>query len=303
MIVNRQQTASDLLNEKNLRPQMLLENHVSVALELRRCSLTTIPAEFPDADAIAKAIDLTCIQDYRKVSLETDVRQKAKLIRKFRDKLRKAFQENIRNAPSYVSHVAWTNRLNLQVFEVEVRPTVRELFLYRNGDAKSTLAELSARRTQLREELLRSIREPLPRSVAAYPEEYSPDYVLRIGELLSYPKCCIEAYVKGRTKGNVLAEERAFRQIRTLRSQGLEPDLYAYFTKDFIPCNPSCVNAVASGRKLAQGLENFDHRLYEFYIQCLKTNITNVESYVERIEAHKEKMKALAQELGIQTLR
>lgn len=303
MIANREETASTLLNERSLRPETLLENYLSVALSLRKCSLMTIPAEFPDADAIAKAVDLACIHDYRRVSSETNVRKKAKLIQEFKDKLREACQEKIRNSLSYRSHVEWVGRLSLQVLEVEVRPTIQELFIYNDMDMKRRLEELSTNRTLFRKKFLRDLREPSPRSTVAYPEEYSSDYVLRIGELLGYPKCCVEAYVQGRTKGNVLAEERASRQIQMGRSQGVEPELYAYFVKDFIPCIPTCSNASAAGRRLCEGFRQFDNRLDEFYIQCLRENVFSVESYAERIEAHKEKMKAQAQQLGIQTLR
>jgi len=302
-MTNREETAFALLGEKNLQPQTLLENYLSVALSLRKCSLMTIPAEFPDAEAIAKAVDLACIHDYRRVSLETDARKKAKLIQEFKDKLREACQEKIKSSLSYRSHVTWVGGLSLQVLEAEVRPTIQELFFYNDMDTKRRLEELSTSRTLFRKKFLRDLREPLPRSTVAYPEEYSSDYVLGIGELLGYPKCCIEAYVQGRTRGNVLAEQRASRQIQTGRSQGVEPELYAYFVKDFIPCIPTCSNATAAGRKLYEGFSHFDNRLGEFYIQCLRANVSDVESYAERIEAHKERMKAQAQQLGIQTLR
>ena len=303
MIANKEQTASDLLQEKNLRPQAVLENYLSVAMNLRECSLITIPAEFPDADAIARAIDLACVHDCRRIISETNIGKRAKLIQEFKNKLRKVCREKTGNSPSYKSHVTWVSRLKLQVFEVEVRPTIWELFFYNDIDARRRLEELSTVRASFREKFLREVREPLPRSVAAYPEEYSPDYVLRIGELLGYPKCCSEEYVQGRRKGSVLAEERASRQIRIGKAEGVQPEPLAYFVKDFIPCTPTCSDAAAIGRGLYEKFNSFDSRLGEFYIQCLKANVASVESCAERIEAHKEKMKAQAQQLGIQSPR
>lgn len=302
-MMNKQQTAFDLLDEESLWPQTLLENYLTVALGLRKCSLMTIPAELPDAEAIAKAVDLACVSDYRKVALERDAGKKRKLIRKFKDKLREAYEQSLRNSPSYRSHIAWTTRLGIRIFEVEVRPTVRELFLYLDSHLKSTLQELSANRALFREKMLRSLTEPLPHSVAAYPEEYLPEYVLCVGELLGYPRCCTEAYVEGRTRGKVLAEERASKQIKTARAQGIDPDFYAYFVKDFMPCTATCSNAATVGRRFCDGFKHFDDRLSEFYVRCLKANVASVESYLERIAAHKEKMKFKAQELGIPTLR
>jgi len=303
MIADRQQTATDLLEEKNLLPQMLLEDYLSVALGVRKCSLTTIPAEFPDGKDIARRIDLACISDYHKLALERDVKKKAKLIQKFKNTLREAYQVTVERSPSFRCHANWTNRLALRVFEVEVRPTVRELFFHMGEDTKTRLQELYAIRASFRDKFLRDLREQPPRSAFAYPEEYSSDYVLGMGELLGYPRCCIEAYLRGRTMGNVLAEERASKQIQVLRAQGLEPELYAFFAKDFIPCTATCGNAAATGRKFLGAFEQFDIRLCQPYMQSLKTNLANVEFYVQRIESHKEKMKAQAQELGIKTLR
>jgi len=301
-MMNRQQTASDMIGEGNLRPQTLLENYLSVALNLRKCSVMTVPAEFPDAEAVAMAIDLACISDYQELAAEKDIKKKTKLIQKFKQRLREAYQEEVRKSSSYTSHIKWTNRLDLRVFEVEVRPTVRELFIYTAKDVKNKLDELSASRTLIREQFLRSLRKPMPRSAVVYPEEYFPDYVFRVAELLGYPKCCIEAYIEGRREGYVLAEDRASRQIRTGRAQGLAPEPYAYFVKDFIPCVPSCANAAAVGHRFFEEFGQFDKGLQESYSQCLKTNVANVESYIERIAAHKEKMKAQAQELGIMTM-
>jgi len=303
MIANKEQTASDLLQEKNLRPQAVLENYLSVAMNLRECSLITIPAEFPDADAIARAIDLACVHDCRRIISETNIGKRAKLIQKFKNKLRKVCREKTGNSPSYMSHVAWVSRLGLQVFEVEVRPTIWELFFCNDMDARRRLEELSTVRASFREKFLRDAHEPLPRSVLAYPEEYLPDYVLRIGELLGYPKCCSEEYVQGRRKGNVLAEERASRQIKVGRAESVQPEPFVYFVKDFIPCTPTCSNAAAIGRRLYEEFSRFDNKLGEFYTQCLKANLASIESCAERIEAHKEKMKAQAQQLGIQSLR
>jgi len=303
MIANKEQTASDLLQEKNLRPQAVLENYLSVAMNLRECSLITIPAEFPDADAIARAIDLACVHDCRRIISETNIGKRAKLIQEFKNKLRKVCREKTGNSPSYMSHVAWVSRLGLQVFEVEVRPTIWELFFCNDMDARRRLEELSTVRASFREKFLRDAHEPLPRSVLAYPEEYLPDYVLRIGELLGYPKCCSEEYVQGRRKGNVLAEERASRQIKVGRAESVQPEPFVYFVKDFIPCTPTCSNAAAIGRRLYEEFSRFDNKLGEFYTQCLKANLASIESCAERIEAHKEKMKAQAQQLGIQSLR
>lgn len=303
MIMDRQNTALELISEKNLKPQTLLEDYLSVAMGLRRCSLITAPAEFPDAEIIARAVDLACISDYHKLVSEPDMRKRAKLMESFKRRLREVYREKLSDSSSYRSHISWTTRLDLQIFEVEVRPTVRELYLFKDMDVMRRLKALSASRTSFRERFIKAARQPLSRSALAYPEEYFPEYVRGIGELLGYPKCCTEAYIEGRTGSNVPAEERASRQIKTGRRQGLEPEPFAYFVKDFIPCVPTCASAAAVGKKLFEEFSRFDGRLGECYSQCLKANVANVESYMETIAAHKERMRAQAQQLGIRDLR
>jgi len=300
---SREQVALDLLGETHLWTQILLEDYLSVALGLRNCSLVTIPAEFPDGEAVAKSIDRVCVSDYRRVVSERDIARKRKLIQQFKDKLRKTYEETIVTFSSYNSHVAWANRLGLQVLEVEVRPTVRELYLHKELGIRRAIEKLSKERDSFRERLIRSSGGSLPQIAFAYAAEYSPEYVLRIGELLGYPKCCIGAYVEGRRQGNVLAEERASNQIRTMRKQGAEPDPHAYFSKDFFPCTPVCENAGAVGRRLREGFAQFDHRLSESYVECLKTNVAIVESHLEKMAIHKARMTVQAQELGIRSLK
>lgn len=282
---------------------MLLEYYLTVATGLRRCSLVTIPAEWPDAEDISRRIDDACIEDFKQLAHERDVIRKMKMIRSVKEKMRKISLAEIRSSLSYNSHISWINRLRLEVFEVEIRPTVRELFIYKEKDMKLRLENLMRKRLRFREEFLRHAGQSTPRSIAAYPEELYPEYLTEIGGLLAYPACCVKAYIEGREQEKPSAEQRAAAQISDIRALGLEPDVYAYFSKDFIPCSPTCVNASALGGNFHQGLATVDGRLSEFHLQCLKKNVDAVGSYVQRIEEHRAKISLRSRELGIEAVR
>jgi hypothetical protein len=225
------------------------------------------------------------------------------MIRSVKEKMRKTCLEEIRSSPSYGSHISWIKRLGLEAFEVEIRPSVRELFMYKEKDTKGRIENLMRKRQRFREEFLRHVDQSTPKSIAAYPEERYPEYLTEIGELLAYPACCVEAYIGGRKDGATTAEQRAAAQIADVRALGVEPDACVYFSKDFIPCSPTCVNASAVGGKFHQALAGLDSRLSDFHLQCLRRNIDAVGSYVQRIEEHKAKISLRSKELGIETVR
>ena len=299
MIADTKGTVSDLLSEKTLWPQMLLEDYLTVALDLRKCSLMTIPAELPDADSLSRRIDEKCISDLKGVTQEKDVKRRMKMIRVARDKLRKAYLEEIKSSLSYKNHISWIKRLGLEVFEVEVRPTVREYFVYKRKEIKNRIEYLTRKREKFREEFLRHVDQSIPRSIVAYPEERFPEYLTEIGELLAYPKCCVRAYIEGRAEGRPSAEQRAATQIVDSKARGFEPDIYAYFSNDFIPCLPMCSNASAVGKEIHQTFSGLSDRLSQVYVQCLKGNIETVGSYMQRIQAHKMEIERRSRELGI----
>jgi len=159
---------------------------------------------------------------------------------------------------------------------------------------------LTRKRLIFREEFLRHADPTTPKSLLAYPEEHFPEYLIGIGKLLDYPPCCISAYIEDRNEGRITAEQRAATQIADFRAHGMEPDIYTYFSRDFIPCSPSCAGASTIGRKTHQTLKGMDNRLSEIHFQCLKSNVERVSSYVESIQAHKTRMEIRSRELGIQ---
>ncbi len=300
MLPHASTVVPDLLNERNLSPHILIEDYLTVAFNIRRCSLMTIPAELPDADVISRRIDEKCATDFNQLTQERDAKRKLKMIRSLKEKMRKAYLEEIKSSSSYSSHTAWIKRLELGISEVEIRPTVREQFILREKETKNQIESLTRKRLIFREEFLKHADPTTPRSLLAYPEESFPDYLIGIGKLLEYPSCCISSYVKDRTEGRTTAEQRAATQVGDFRAQGTEPDIYTYFSKDFIPCSPTCPSASAIGHKIHRTLKEMDSRLSEIHLQCLKSNVERVSSYVQSIRAHRTKMEIRSRELGIQ---
>ncbi len=303
MLPNAYATVTDLLDEKNLWPWTLLEEHLALALNLRSCSLITIPANLPDTDSISRRIDEKCISNSSQLMKETNTKKRLKLIRSAKEKLRSTYDEEIKASPSYTSHLAWTRRLGLELFEVEVRPTIREHFLYSKKDTRKRIENLTRKRVAFREEYMKRSHPSTPRIVAAYPEERFPEYLNEIGQLLGYPQCCIKAYIEGREEGSLTAEKRASSQIENLLPLGVEPDMFVYFSEDFIPCSPTCSKASDIGRRFHQTFTALDDRLSAFHIQCLRHNVERVASYIRTIEAHQERIQARLRELGIESRR
>jgi len=291
--------AQDLLNERNLSPHTLIEDYLTVALNIRKCSLMTIPAELPDSDMISKRIDEKCAAEFSQLARERDVKKKLKMIKSFKESLRKAYLEETNASSSYKSHSTWAKRLGLEVFEVEIRPTVRENFIVKCKEAKNQVDALTRKRLRFREDFLRHADATTPKSLLAYPEERFPEYLIGIGKLLEYPSCCVSAYVEDRSEQRTTAEQRAATQVEEFKAHGKEPDIYTYFSKDFIPCSPTCPSAAAIGQKIHQTLKEIDKRLSETHIQCLKNNVERVSSYVENIQTHKTKMEVRSRELGV----
>jgi len=298
MIQDANRTVADLLYEKNLLPHLILEDYLLVKLDLRKCALLTFPAELPDSDVISRRIDEKCVSELYLLRQERETRKRREMIENVRNHLRIAYLEEVKSSLCFQSHQAWIKRLDLESFEVEVRPTVRELFIFANNETRTQVQELARKRKALRESFLKRANRFTPPSIVAYPEELFPEYVRELGGVLGYPECCIEAYAEGRSRGNYTVEQRSFDQIAALKRQGIQPDPYAFFSKGFIPCRPTCAKASAVGRRIHEVLSALDGRLTSLHIECLERNVATVSSYVARAKAHDHLMKKRLEELG-----
>ena len=289
--------SEEMLDESLLLDHVKTEDYLMVALGIRSCSFLTIPAEFQNGDELGKEIDALCRGDFQAV-LSATADKKMVLIPKLKKKIRESFKKVIFESAAYKSHMEWARRLFLQTYDIEVRPSIHELYLFNNSRVKKELRRLRNVRNIARKRFALSMGGSARKTGLAFPEELSSDYLVSVGKLLEYPSCCVERYVRDRLRKNATVEMRASRQIKELRKEGEEPDIYAYFVRNFFPCKPRCRSAGEMGRKGFDLLNEVSPRLADLYLECVRKNVEMVERYPELIGQYKEKLIKRAQKLS-----
>ena len=289
--------SEEMLDEALLLDHVKTEDYLMVALEIRPCSFLTIPAEFQNGDELGRKIDAFCMEDFQAV-LSATVNEKVVLIRKLKKKIRESFQEVIFASAVYKAHMEWSGKLFLQTYDVEVRPSIHELYLFKNSKVKRELRRLVNVRKVARERVALSMGGSKGKTRLAFPEELSSDYLVSVGKLLGYPSCCVERYIHDRLREDVNVEMRASRQVKELRKEEKEPDVYAYFARNFFPCEPRCQSASEVGRKAFDLFSGVNPKFGDLYLECVRRNVKMVEKYPELIGQYREKLKKRAQKLG-----
>ncbi len=286
----------EFINDNKILNRVKVEDYLSVYLELRPCSFFTIPAELPNANEIGRKIDEECRQDLILIMGTRDLGLRGEMIIKLRNKIRKLMKKYVFKSEIFKAHERWAKILDLKMKIEEVRPSIYEVFLYRDSSIGKRLKKLFKIRHDIRKAILRLKPLTLPPSLLVYPEELSKIYVTELGELLGYPKCCIERYAEDRNS-NIYVEERASKQIRELKLSGGSPNIYAYFVNGFIPCSPTCSNAIAKGKEIYEALNKLNPKAGEFYLKCLKSNMNIVENYPQLISKYRREINSRAKSL------
>jgi len=272
----------ELINDGRVLDRVKVELYVPVALGLRRCAVIELPASLPDGLQLARKVNEACRGDYELVIREQDPVRKWPLIVALKNNLQKGFEEEVMNSESYVALTYWEKKLRLRRHMIVLRPTIREVYIYRDMDRWWTIRRLAQQRLRLRRD---AIRDPRYRDIAAFPEEFAPEYLRDTGRLLGYPSCCVEAYIRDRAAGTV-AEIRLSRQLQSLPDRERTLSMYSFFTKDFYPCRPECPEAEKTGRRFFEALGNLDQRLGQLYLKCLQQNRDFVENYGTHVAMH-----------------
>ncbi len=286
-----------MLDESLLLDHVKTEDYLMVALEIRPCSFLTIPAEFQNGDELGRKIDELCVEDLQAV-LSSTADKKRVLIRRLKKKIRESFKMVVFASAAYKAHTEWSRKLFLQTYDVEVRPSIHELYLFKNSKVKKELRRLMNVRNVARERVMLSVDVSKRKSSLAFPEELSSEYLVSVGKLLGYPSCCVERYIHDRLHENANVEMRASRQVKELKKEGEEPDVYAYFARNFFPCEPRCRSASEIGRKTFDLLSGVNPKLGDLYFECVRGNVEMVEKYPELIRQYGEKLKKRAQKLS-----
>lgn len=286
-----------MLDESLLLDHVKTEDYLMVALEVRSCSFLTIPAEFQNGYELGRKIDEFCIEDFQAV-LSATADKKGVLIHKLKKKIRESFRKVVFASAVYKAHIEWSRKLFLQTYDVEVRPSIHELYLFKNSKVKRELRRLMNIRNVARERVALSMDVSKRKTSLAFPEELSSDYLASVGKLLRYPSCCVERYIHDRLREDVNVEMRASKQVEELRKGGEEPDVYAYFVRNFFPCEPRCRSASGVGRKTFDLLSGVNPKLGDLYFKCVRRNVEMVEKYPELIRQYGDKLKKRAQKLS-----
>ena len=131
--------------------------------------------------------------------------------------IREIYKDVVENAHSYQTYIKWASKLGLSYKELESRPTIREIYLFKDPKVAEELDELQELRKDIRWEKMRTAGGAQPAYTKAFPEEMNPAYLKKLGRILGFPICCIERYTFDRESAVLTPEQRAANQLSDLR--------------------------------------------------------------------------------------
>lgn len=301
-----QQLYQKFLNEHVITLKAKLDDFLPVVLGARRAAQIIIPAELPDAAILGATIDdrfrqkmagerlpgesltdflKSRVAGFRKRSKIRDIRFRLQV-------LRDIYSNVVENSNSYKLYVDWADKLGLIQKQLESRPTIRELYVFTDNSIANELEKLQDLRKDIRYEFAKRPDPSIPGALRAFPEEHTASFLTKSGKILGYPVCCIDRYVFDRQSGVLSPEVRASNQIKHAESAS-EINRFAYFTKDFFPCQPDCKEAVKLGEKIYNAFKRLDPELADNYLKHLDGNKALVKQYPELIQ---KRMASLKQE-------
>lgn len=299
-------TFADFMREPLIPVGTKIEDYLAVVLGVRQASMMVFPYDLPDASILGATIDERfrqkiqgkwvpgdSIGDYlsrkaRKLlkrSPAAEARYKVNL-------LSDIYEDVLKSSPSYESFMSWAAKLGLKNRQLQSRPTIREIFLFKSSDLSSSLDALQDLRKDLRYEAMRRAPQGVPPVEVAFPEQFNPEFLRTLGKLLGYPSCCVERYVFDRKSRILSPEERASNQIKEM-GENEKPDIFAYFVRDFLPCTPWCEEASTLGRKLMHELGQIDSQLPALYEKRLQENVSFVLKYPEMVRERARELERM----------
>jgi len=291
-----------LMADNRIHDRAKLECYLLVGLEVRKAALIMVPAEIPGLEGVGPEIDnefywrTTGRRDPSKPYTEFVSTRLMDTLRRFGKKslpyktqlLREIFDRKVISSPEYKAHLEWARDLGLRYKEKEVRPTIREIWIYTESDVGAEIDRLDELRKDLRFQAIRHPRPSAPPYYRVFPEEASPEFVRAIGEILGYPTCCLNKYVADRASMDVSVEMRAASQVEEHRATDKPVAEEAYFVRDFFPCTPDCAAAQDRGREAKHRLCELGEDVCSVYSDILAQNLERVVKYPEIIRAHAE---------------
>lgn len=279
----------EVLRDHLVPRRVAVENLMLVALGLRPCSQTTIPAELPSGQQMGERIDTRFRPRLERLRLIQDQKDKLKEIAEIRKDMAQAFDEVVEGSQEYRALASWAKQLSLKVDQVEVRPTLHEYYIYRERETLKKLQKLMQERGKLRVEAVKKPNPSRGQLQFAYPEEFNGTWIRRMGQLLGYPDCCVDKYASDREQG-INAEVRAASQLKEL---GIDPDSHAYLASYFFPCSPTCQMAREKGELYHRRLSEALPEAGEAYKSILGENLERVRRQPEIIGEYLNRLKGL----------
>jgi len=269
------ETLDELLADEHVLNRVKMECLMLPYMGLRPVSQITIPAEYPGGLEMGEMIDRALKPHVDRLQAITEPRAKMQAIQEARKLMAKQFETEVEGSRPYKAYYGWSDRLGLRSEQAQVRPTVHEIFLYKDRGNGRELKRLINDRLKIRAKVQKKPDPGMPRVRFAYPEEFDVKWITRMGRLLGYPECCVEQYAQDRAKG-VNVETRAAQQLLGLLQEEKEVDTHAYILGFFFPCKPSCPNAAEKGFRWQDEFTKMDERLGGMYAGLLKFNATMV---------------------------
>lgn len=276
---------SDFFGDLRLKSRIKIESYLLVHLGPRLCSQTTLPAELPGAGAMGSTIDRMVYPKMACIRRETKPRRRLAVIDSLKKEMRAAYEKIVMTSEQYKAHLEWADALGLLSRVVDVRPTVQELYLFKERGVDTRLRRLMREREKLRARAYERSSPDLDRSRLAYPEEFEGSWIREMGKILGYPDCCVEAYASEREEG-VNVEERAAMQIKRAKQGGVV-DPYAFFVGHFFPCAPDCEQAISRGREYQEHLSKLAPSPGELYASLVVENLDRVRRLPEIISSYR----------------
>jgi hypothetical protein len=264
------QMLQHFMDEEKITSRVKIEAYLSTYLELRKCSQLIIPAEYPDSMELGQRIDEKMKTHVNMLQQIKDPNAKAVGVQAVRKMFEKNFEEIVEDSESYRIHSSWADKLALKSTQTAVRPTIHELYYFKDRKTRKLAQQIIRDRRKIRQKTIRNASYGDDKIKFAFPEEFDKGWLERMGSLLGYPDCCIKFYTRGRMNG-VNVEIRATQQLLDALKEK-QVDTHAYYANNFLPCSPSCSKAIEQGYLWSDKLLELGEEYEKLYHEVLFHN-------------------------------
>ena len=263
-------TIEELLKDQLLSPKVVLEAFLAARLKLRPASQVTVPAELPHGVDMGKTIDKNIQPQMMQLQSIKDIRTRAVAVQAIKKLLEKQFEDIVEESDEFKALYDWSGKLGLRNNQVQVRPTVHEIYFYTERGTGRNIQKLMRQREKIRRKVQRKPGEKINTTRFAYPEEFVPKWIKGLGGVLGYPECCVNQYAEDRKNGENVEIRASQQLVEEVKEK--EVDTHVYYTGFFFPCSPRCENAIKRGYEWDEALKELHPDLGALYEQNIRVN-------------------------------